>query len=101
MGRRKNIPTPGGYPGVGIFIFIDILKKYGYNKNTSSYKTKYMYCEVDKMKDLCVDCNRKSYCMEPCEDWLIAHNQCPVCQNKLIHIGGCTECITGDWAKCG
>jgi len=30
------------------------------------------------MKDICVDCNRKSYCMEPCEDWLIAHNQCTV-----------------------
>lgn len=53
------------------------------------------------MRDVCADCNRKSYCMEPCEEWLIAHNQCPVCKNKLIHIGGCTECITGDWAKCG
>jgi len=53
------------------------------------------------MEDACANCKRKSYCMEPCEAWLIFHNQCPVCQNKLIHSGGCTECITGDWAKCG
>lgn len=53
------------------------------------------------MKDVCVDCDRTSYCLEPCEQWLIQHDKCPVCQNKLIHAGGCTECITGDWAKCG
>ncbi|MDI6829422.1 MAG: hypothetical protein QME62_13155 [Armatimonadota bacterium] len=39
--------------------------------------------------------------MYPCESWLIEHDKCPVCQNKLIHAGGCTECITGDWSKCG
>ncbi len=53
------------------------------------------------MRDVCAECGRKEYCMEPCEAWLIAHDQCPVCRNKLIHMGGCTECITGDWAKCG
>jgi len=63
--------------------------------------TEYMYCEVMNMKDVCVDCNRKTYCLEPCEQWLIQHDKCPVCQNKLIRVGGCTECITGDWAKCG
>jgi len=49
----------------------------------------------------CIDCDRQEYCLEPCEDWLIAHNQCPVCRNILIRVCGCTECITGDWAKCG
>jgi len=53
------------------------------------------------MKDVCIDCNRKTYCMYPCEQWLIEHDKCPVCQNKLIRVGGCTECITGDWSKCG
>jgi len=53
------------------------------------------------MKDVCVDCNRETYCLEPCEQWLIHNDKCPVCQNKLIRTGGCTECITGDWAKCG
>jgi len=60
-----------------------------------------MYCEASEMKDVCVDCNRQSYCMEPCEGWLIEHDKCPVCQNKLIRAGGCSECITGDWSKCG
>lgn len=54
-----------------------------------------------RMKDLVLTEWRKSYCMELCEQWLIAHDQCPVCRNKLIHMGGCTECITGDWARCG
>ncbi len=53
------------------------------------------------MKDICAECIEKKNCIEPCEAWLIANNQCPVCHNKLIHRGGCTECITGDWAKCG
>jgi len=53
------------------------------------------------MKDVCVDCNRKTYCLEPCEQWLIHNDKCPVCQNKLIRTGARTECITGDWAKCG
>ena len=53
------------------------------------------------MKDVCAECNRQSYCMEPCEQWLVEHDKCPVCQNKLIRVGGCTECITGDWGKCG
>jgi len=53
------------------------------------------------MNDVCNDCDRTAYCMEPCEQWLIQHDKCPVCQNKLIRVGGCTECITGDWAKCG
>lgn len=53
------------------------------------------------MKDVCKDCTRVAYCLEPCESWLIEHDKCPVCKNKLIHSGGCTECITGDWAKCG
>ena len=22
-------------------------------------------------------------------------------KSKLIHVGGCTECISGDWSKCG
>ena len=25
----------------------------------------------------------------------------PVCQNKLIRVGGCTECISGDRSMCG
>ena len=54
-----------------------------------------------EMTDVCIDCNRKAYCLEPCEKWLIEHDKCPMCQNKLIRVGGCTECITGDWAKCG
>ncbi|SPF55558.1 hypothetical protein SBF1_840032 [Candidatus Desulfosporosinus infrequens] len=33
-------------------------------------KNKYMYCKVVGMKE-----------------------------NKLIHFGGCTECITGDWTE--
>lgn len=53
------------------------------------------------MKDICADCGRNEYCMEPCDQWLIEHDKCPLCKNKLIHQGGCTECITGDWAKCG
>lgn len=53
-----------------------------------------------KMRDGCTECKLKEYCLEPCGQWLIAHEQCPVCRNKLIQ-GGCTECITGDWAKCG
>lgn len=28
---------------------------------------KHMYCEADAMKDVCVACNRKTYCLEPCE----------------------------------
>lgn len=35
------------------------------------------------MNDCCVDCNRKAYCLEPCEQWLIQHDKCPVCQNNL------------------
>lgn len=31
----------------------------------------------------------------------IENDKCLVCQNKLIRIGGCTECISGDWSKCG
>lgn len=61
-----------------------------------------MYYEANEiMNDVCVDCCRKAYCLEPCEQWLIEHDKCPVCKNKLIRAGGCTECITGDWAKCG
>ena len=53
------------------------------------------------MKDICVDRDRKTYCLEPCERWLIENNKCLARQNKLIRVGGCTECITGDWTKCG
>jgi len=84
-----------------IILFIDILTGSGYNKNKSSINAEYMYCEANEMTDICVDCKRKTYCLEPCERYLIYHDKCPVCQNKLIRNGGCTECITGDWAKCG
>lgn len=60
-----------------------------------------MYCEAVEMNDVCEGCNRKTHCSEPCDQWLIEQNKCPVCHNKLIRSGGCTECITGDWAKCG
>ncbi|AET69519.1 hypothetical protein Desor_4077 [Desulfosporosinus orientis DSM 765] len=53
------------------------------------------------MKDVCAGCHQKMGCLEPCEGWLIQHNQCPVCHNKLIRAGGCVQCITGDWAMCG
>ena len=48
------------------------------------------------MKDVCAECTRTAYCMYPCEEWLEENEKCPVCGNKLIHVGGCTECITGD-----
>ena len=47
------------------------------------------------MKDVCTECNRKAYRLEPCEQWQIEHDKCPLCGNKLINRGGCTECITG------
>ena len=83
------------------YFLIDILTDVGYNKNKRSDYAKYMYCEAIDMTDLCGDCNKQTYCLEPCEQWLIQNDKCPVCQNKLIRSGGCTECITGDWAKCG
>lgn len=35
------------------------------------------------MRDVCADCKRQSYCMYPCESWLIQNEKCPVCGNKL------------------
>ena len=46
------------------------------------------------MKDICAECKRQSYCMYPCEKWLIESDKCPVCGNK--HAEGCAECNTGD-----
>ena len=93
--------TPPAFIKQGAYFFIVILTKIGYDKNIHSLITKYMYCEASYMNDICANCNRLTYCLEPCEQWLIHHDKCPVFQNKLIRSGGCTECITGDWARCG
>lgn len=53
------------------------------------------------MKEICKECERVEYCMYPCSKFLNEQDVCPVCGNKLIHAGGCTQCITGDWSKCG
>ena len=53
------------------------------------------------MKGVCSDCGREVHGMYPCEEWLIARDQCPVGRNKLLPSGGFNECITDDWAKCG
>lgn len=54
---------------------------------------------ISKAEQADIGKEANNFCKEPCKQWLI--EKIPVCQNKLIRVGGCTECITGDWGKSG